>query len=143
MYSCFLYIRGGLGLFENLRPNLVLPTAKTIRTYMNTFNSKLIEGRVYVEELRNYLISRNLPLDIVILEDGTKISEFVEYDAFQNVLLGLVAPLDTNGFPMINFFKANGANDIIKSISNYSKASYIQVIIAKSLNEGIFLIKIF
>jgi len=137
LFSCFIYIRGGLGLFENLRPNFVLPTAKTIRNYIDTYNSKLVEGKVYAAELKQFLISRDLPLEVVVLEDGTKISEYVEYDASQNVLLGLVAPLQTsNGFPKEQFFVANSASDIISSISNYKRASYVQVIIAKSLKEG-------
>lgn len=133
----YIYIRGGLYLFEFFTKNMMFATAKTIRTFMNSYNSKLIEGRIYASELKNFLVNHNLPLEVIIAEDGTKISEFVEYDLNNNILIGLVSPLEeSTGLPKELQFKAFTAQDIYSAIAGANKSSYVQVIIAKCSSKG-------
>lgn len=136
----FIYIRGGLYLYEFLAANLDLPSAKTIQRFIDANNAKLTEGTIYAEELKKFLVERNLPLEVIIVEDGTKITEVVEYDLGQNSLMGLVAPLQiSNGLPIPCYFKALTALDIKDAITTAKKSSYIQVIIAKCDVKGNFI----
>jgi hypothetical protein len=135
--ATYIYIRGGNSLYEQLAENMVLPNLKTVRRFILKFNTKMIEGKIYSNELKDFLISHNFPLEVIILEDGTKVSECVEYDATNKVLLGLVSPLQaSNGLPKENYHTALRASDIIDSILNYAKAGYIQVIIAKCIDKS-------
>jgi len=106
---------------------------------MDNVQLKLAEGIVYEKKLKDFLVTHNLPLEVLIVEDGTKITEFAEYDLSQNILMGQVAPLEkSTGMPKPGFFKANTAEDINKAITETKKASYIQIIIAKADAKGNF-----
>ena len=141
--ATYLYIRGGLSLYEFFSKNMDFPQVITIKRFMDDMQSKLVEGIIYSKQLKEFLVAHNLPLEVLIVEDGTKITEFVEYDLSQNTLIGLVAPLEKlTGMPKPGFFKANTAEQINSAITGAEKASYIQTIIAKANVKGNLFIKI-
>lgn len=79
----------------------------------------------------------NCPLEVAVIEDGTKITEFVDYDLESNCLSGLVAPINcTTGIPDKFYFRASKASEIIEPILNYKKAKYVQVILVKPNKIG-------
>lgn len=138
--AMYFYIRGGKHLYEFLYFNLNLPALKTTQRNMLQHHKKLKEGYLYFDELENFLLSNNFEREVCVMEDGTKITEAVEYDAVEKVLLGLVSPLDNRtGMPSSNAFPARSAKQIIDAIKNNSKATYVQIILAKSSSSGIFL----
>jgi hypothetical protein len=60
----------------------------------------------------------------------------VEYDADSNSLIGLVAPLNSNGLPVKFFFKAESAQQIIENITKGQPANYAIAIVAQPVVLG-------
>lgn len=61
----------------------------------------------------------------------------MEYDKTQNVLVGLVAPLEKHtGMPKVNNFPASTANEIYNAIQNNEKSSIVQVILVQPNNSS-------
>lgn len=127
-----MFIRSGQSFYEMFTKNLVFPEYTTIRKFINVKCMKMIEGKLYFDELKTYLLENNFNLEVGIFEDGTKIVELVEYDLNNNILTGLVSPIDKNtGMPQIYFHTADSAININNSIINYNKSSYVQVILCQ------------
>lgn len=71
------------------------------------------------------------------MEDGTKITEAVEYDAIEKLIVGLVSPIDkSTGLAKEKYFSALSAKQIVDAIQKNPKASYVQVILAKANIAG-------
>lgn len=137
--SMWIFIRAGRSFYEFMRLNTNLPCAKTLERHMLKYQSKLEEGVLDFDGVVEMLKSYNLPMEIAILEDGTKITEVVEYDSTSNVLLELVSPFNpSTGMPEARYFKADSAQNIQNAIEKHIKAKYVQVIIAKPNKIGKF-----
>lgn len=130
--AIYLFIRGGKKMYEFFHSNLNFPSVKTVKRKMLDYRKKLHEGHLYFDELVTYLDSKGYPREVSINEDGTKITEVAEYDAGEKIIQGLISPIDKRtGMPKENFFQALSAKQIVDAITNNSKASYVQVILAK------------
>lgn len=130
--AVYLYIRGGRSLYEFLKLNLVLPSYETLRKQMSLFQKKRIEGKFYFDDLIQHIQTNAYPNEVAIVEDGTKLTESIEYDADSNSILGLVLPIDeSTGMPRVNCFPAETAKHICDAIKNFAKSSYVQVVLAK------------
>lgn len=137
--AIYLFIRGGKKLYDFLHLNMNLPSLKTVRRKMIQYRGKLLEGHLYFDELDAFLTSKGYPREVSIMEDGTKISERVEYDATEKIILGLVSSLQKkSGMPEEKFFSAMTAKQIVDAIQNNKTASYVQVILAKPNVAGEF-----
>jgi hypothetical protein len=77
-----------------LYSNLPLPSISTVQQNMKNNDNKIVEGQLRMSELKDFLVSNNLPLKVWISEDGTRILDKVEYDPQTNQLVGLVLPLE-------------------------------------------------
>lgn len=80
--------------------------------------SNVIEGKLRFEELREYLIDRNLPLRVSLSEDATRIQATVSYDLHTNQLVGFSLPLDENGLPIPFTFMARNSKEIEQHFKN-------------------------
>ena len=99
----------------------------------------MVEGKLYFDELEQFLLRHKLPKSVAIGEDATKITEIVEYCAKTETLTGLVAPFnDRTGMPKQFHFRAENSIQISKHIEKSEKAKYVYVIIATSLHFGKF-----
>ena len=117
--------------------NLKFPEISSLKTFMSQILPTIEENNLHFDELKNYLTVHNYPMEIQLFEDGTKIVEKVEYCPRSNALLGLDAPFNPiTGLPTKNFHKAITAKNIFQSLKNYSKASYVQVILAQPNARG-------
>ncbi|KAE9529664.1 hypothetical protein AGLY_011760 [Aphis glycines] len=123
-------------LYETLHANMnrVLPSITTIFRYLDNTQSKVIEGNFRFNELRVYLIKKNLPLKVWISEDVTRITGKIEYDVKSNEVVGFVLPLK-NGCPLPNAFIASNAKTIAQYFNSVCRANYAYVIMAKPLND--------
>lgn len=91
------------------------------------------DGELRFDELKSFLETHNLSLEVGIYVDGTKINPRVDFHSESNTLTGLVAPLNSaTGLPNIHHFKADTAANIKHAIENNARASYLQAIMAKS-----------
>jgi hypothetical protein len=112
------------------------------------------EGRIYANELLQYLNENQYPLEVGIFEDGTKVAKLnfkpfcklifyflkivsrVEYDAQKNILHGLVLETDPKtGFPS-KILHARTAAEIQKAINERPIAGYVQIILAVPNRTG-------
>lgn len=85
-FSVYLFIVGGRLLYETLHKNMndALPSISTLFRFLDNTQNNVTEGCFRFEELRVFLIKRNLPPKIWISEDATRITGKIEYDAKSN-----------------------------------------------------------
>lgn len=93
---------------------LALPSLSTVNYLMHNKGPAMFEGVPRFEELRIYLLERNMPLTVCLSEDATNIENRVQYDSKKNILVGFVPPLDNNGMPIPLIFKARHAEEIVQ-----------------------------
>lgn len=73
-FCAYLYVTGGRKLYETLSMNLPLPSRRTILNVMDTDCPPITEGEILVDELKQFLMDRNLELEVWISEDATRIT---------------------------------------------------------------------
>lgn len=127
--GCILYLLAGRMAYEILYANLesALPSLTTVRRLMDDETQLFKAGVLRTQELKEWLIKRDLELRVCVAEDQTKIVESIQYNSKENVLDGLSLPLDCNGFPLENPFSAKNAYEIKKAIDNGEVAAYVNV----------------
>ena len=135
LFATYLYTIGGRMLYETLYANLPLPSLTTVSRTINKYNYFIREGQCRAKELKEFLISRNLPLVVWLSEDATRLTGRVQYDKETNQLIGFVLPFDSNGMPIANTCSATSVNKMEESFNNGTIAKLIYVVIAQSLVE--------
>ncbi|KAF0688873.1 Uncharacterized protein FWK35_00037959, partial [Aphis craccivora] len=135
-FSVYLFIVGGRLLYETLHKNMndALPSISTLFRFLDNTQNNVTEGCFRFEELRVFLIKRNLPPKIWISEDATSITGKIEYDAKSNKVIGFVLPLE-NGCPLYDSFPATSAKRITEYFHTGIRANYAYVIMAQSLDD--------
>lgn len=113
--------------------NMHLPSITTVKRHIASNTEQTQEGVLMLESLVKYLRAHNYPLNVVLSEDGTPISPNPEYDARSDSIRGLVAPLDENGMPRQNLFKASSAVKMINDLELYTVGEYLYTIVATPL----------
>ncbi|KAG4068990.1 hypothetical protein HA402_008461 [Bradysia odoriphaga] len=133
MFAGYIKMIGGLLAYETLHANfpLSLPSVSTVNRFITDNGPKIIEGEIRVDELLQYLESRNMPLRISISEDGTRCIPKISYDPKTNQLTGFALPLDSNGMPIVSSFPARNVREIYQHYTNpsnfISSTAYVQM----------------
>lgn len=127
--GCILYLLAGRMAYEILCANLesALPSVATVRKLLDDETQLFKAGVLRTQELKQWLIERNLELRVCVAEDQTKIVESIQYNSKENVLDGLSLPLGCNGFPLENPYSAKNAFEIKKAIDTGEVAAYVNV----------------
>lgn len=112
-----------------------LPSISTLFRYLDNTQNKVAEGNFRFEELRVFLIKRNLPPKIWVSEDATRITGKIEYDHKFNNVIGFVLPLN-NGCPQSDSYPATSAKAIVEYFNSGVRANYAYVIMAQSLIDS-------
>lgn len=135
-FATYLFIVGGRLVYETLYANLprALPSISTVSRYLNEQTALIEEGLLRVEELKNFLIKRNLPMRVWICEDGTKITGRIQYNSENNKIVGFVIPLQ-KGLPIQNHFEANTAKQIFNYFKHETRADYAYLVMAQPLSD--------
>lgn len=131
----FEYLTGGKAHFEYIAKNIATMSIKTIMRHLKQNTVNIQEAKLDVDGLKSYLVNNNLPMAVVLCEDGTRITATVEYDHENDSLSGLVAPLDLNGLPQMGIFPAASPYTIIDDIERYPVGSYAYVQLAVPLSQ--------
>lgn len=92
-FAAYIYMIAGRLSYETLSANLPLSSITSVTRYVCQYRPCIVEGKLRSNELRNYLIAKNVPLVVWISEDATGIVNKVQYDPRTNQLVGLVLPL--------------------------------------------------
>lgn len=135
------YIRNIAGplAYDTLQRNLqsALPSLSAINKYVHKSNCRVIEGILRSNELRLYLQERNLPFVVSLSEDGTGITNRLQYDSTINQIIGFVSPNNPeNGLPVPYSYKARTAAEIESHFKNNSPmASFINVVMAQPMSD--------
>lgn len=135
------YIRmlSGKLAYETLQKNLVsaLPSISTTDRYISKTDGFVAEGVLRLNELLNYLQSRNLPLVVSLSEDAPRMSGRIQYDAKSNEIIGFVLPLENKtGMPIPHSYPARNAQEIFRPFSTDTPiAHFINVIMAQPLAD--------
>ncbi|KAK3918403.1 hypothetical protein KUF71_000975 [Frankliniella fusca] len=118
-----LFLLGGRQLYEILNANLQLPSISTVKLHLN--NTVFIrEGEFRFAALKEFLLKRNLPLQVWLSEDGTQVTGRIQYCPTNNQVVGFVLPVDANGLPVLDSFPATSAR-VIKSYFDENAKSHI------------------
>jgi uncharacterized protein (UPF0333 family) len=135
--AAYVYIQSGKKFYEFFCANFRFPSYKSVLNHLDDFQSKLQEGNIYSQQLLRYLEANNLPKCVAISEDGTKITEIIEYDAKNNILMGFVAPFNQHGMVAFNNYKARSAYEIGSHFERKTPlATNVQVVLAKPIVPG-------
>lgn len=109
--------------YETLYANLPLPSPSSISRYINSSSCIITEGNCRAKELKTFLLSKNLPLVVWLSEDATRITTKIQYDAKSNQVVGFVLPVNANGMPIKNTYKATSLKNIVSYFETGQKSS--------------------
>lgn len=149
MFAAYIKMIAGRLSYETLHANfpMSLPSISTVNRFIADKGPQIVEGEMRTNELLQYLQSRNLPLQISLSEDATRITPKISYDPKTNQLAGFALPLDTNGMPMTSSFPARNIREIQKhytSGTNFvSSNAFVQMAQPIDLNSPPFCFMIF
>lgn len=135
------YIRNIAGplAYDTIQRNLksALPSLSATNKYTQKSNCRVAEGILRANELLIYLKERNLPLVVSLAEDGTGITNRLQYDSTTNQIIGFVLPISpVNGMPVPYSYKARTAPEIVSHFNNESPiASLINVVMAQPISD--------
>lgn len=141
MFMCYIKMLGGSLLYETLHANLptCIPSPSSVSKYIADHGPRIAEGVLRSDELLQYLKKRNLPLVVVVAEDGTRIVGKVCYDHYSNNLVGFSLPLNNDGMPITEQFMARNVAEIeghfMKAGNTVSTIAY--VIMAQPLSKNV------
>lgn len=135
--AAYLLIRDGKKQYNFHSVNMNFPELSTVRKFINREMELMAESILMFDNLKEFLEKRNYKMEVAVFEDGTKISERIEYDLKMNTLIGLVSPFHSvTGLPLANYHQADTALKIINAVNNNAKSSYIQIILAQPNHTG-------
>lgn len=87
--SLLIFLKGGPSTYSLLCEVLPLPSLSSVRQDLGSMEN-VIEGQLRVQELKGFLLSNNLPLDIWLSEDATRCITQVCFVIFLNIFAFLL-----------------------------------------------------
>lgn len=133
----FLFIQGGLSLYNSISAIASIPSSSEIRRAMYDFYPYVSLGQIYAKELKAFLVSRNLELAVGISEDATRVRSHLMYDVQTSSLIGLNPPINSDtGFPNVSEFVIKKPSDVLKLIQKYPRALFLEVIMATPFEKS-------
>lgn len=134
----FLYqfIQGGKEYLKWQRGNTTAPCLRTMQRKLAARAKSITEGEFRLHELIDFLQKNNLPMDIVLSEDATKINGRVEYDYTTKQVRGLVGPMNKEGMPQCHIFKATDPASILRYLNTYPVGRNVYVVMAQPHQIG-------
>ncbi|KAK3929643.1 Exodeoxyribonuclease 7 small subunit [Frankliniella fusca] len=138
LFAVYLFVVGGRIIYEFLQVNLPgsLPSISQVELMLKNASQPVIEGVFRFQELVDFLKKNNLPLEVAISEDGTRIPEKFCYDSTTNQIIGPVLALNDDGIPIPSSHPATSAAMIASHLRNGRVASNGYAIMAQPLQKG-------
>ncbi|XP_058838703.1 uncharacterized protein LOC131694212 [Topomyia yanbarensis] len=129
----YRFIQGGKELYEFDRANTPSPHIRTVQRYLSKSAECSTEGKLMIRELKEYLERNRYPLAICWSEDATRITGGIEYNLNEDKLSGLVAPIGTNGMPIMNLFKCSSPRKVLADIQDNPIGRNVQLCMAQPI----------
>lgn len=145
-FFLYIYLIGGRLCYETLSQNLPIPTIGSINRYLQIEKPEIVEGKLRVEELNNYLEQLGVEKTVWLSEDATGIVSKVEYHPATNQIIGFVLPLNCHGMPIALTYMADSAERIKEyMINNIPRSKLVYLILAQPMKENTppFILSIF
>lgn len=135
LFGSYLLITAGPMVYDFVYSNMqtCLPCQSTLDNFMALSMKPVEEGVLRVDELKEYLISNNYPLEVAISEDGTRLVPKLLYNAKSDQIVGASLPLSANGMPQTNAYPASTAALIARHFATTQAAGNAYVIMAQPL----------
>lgn len=112
LFAVYMYMFSGRSGYETLQSNIALPSISSVTKYLKKNGPNISEGELRGDQLKIYLDQFEIK-HIWLSEDATRIINRVQYNSFNNELIGFVLPLnDNNGMPIKSVYKARSAREI-------------------------------
>lgn len=92
--------------------------------------------------LKRYLVENGYPLAVFLSEDGTRLTQHIQYDSRSKTVTGCVAPLDDRGLLEREYFNASNARVVIEKLesSPVANTAYVQVATPLAPNAASFVL---
>lgn len=135
-FASYLRILCGPLAYETIQQNipLALPALTSTNRYIFNGHAKVIEGRLRIKELSEYLDQRNLPRVVALSEDATRIHGVPQYSSKSDEISAFVLPLDSQGMPTPHNYSARSFEEIYGHFLNGSScAHFVNVIMAQPM----------
>lgn len=137
-FATYFRILAGPFAYDTIQRNsqCALPAISSTNRYIRHTNCGIVEGILRCEELCVYLEERNLPFEVSLSEDATRIEGKVQYDSKTNQLVGFVLPIDSQtGMPIPYSYKARNDSEILHHFAYEEPAHFVNVIMAQPLSK--------
>ena len=138
-FALMTRIIGGRRYYEIFMSNFhgIFPHIRTIDKKLETFQEPIIEGKVYVQELKSYLLLNNCPLEVSLSADATSLIPKVEYNVKLNSMIGFSRPVKENGLPGAEESICDGVARIINAFDKLDKATNVLIIMAQPMSDAV------
>lgn len=139
LFVAYIRMMAGPLAYSTIQNNLkgILPSLSAVNKYIQQYDCRIVEGILRSKELLQYLKERNLPLVVSLSEDGTRITNRIQYDSKTNQLVGFVLPTSSdNGMPIPFSFRARNVREIIGHFNSQSPiGSNVNVVMAQPISD--------
>lgn len=134
--AAYLLLTSGRSAYKFKKANMNLPSLKSVQRHISLHTHDTREGVLMIQPLVKYLETNNFSKVIALSEDGTSLSPNPEYSPRTDSLRGLVAPLDSNGMPILDCFKMTSAEKVIQDLKKYPIGEYLYIVMATPMVVG-------
>ena len=138
-FATALFIYAGPLAYEFLQQNMpeALPSIRTVQRNIHEDYVPLEEGHFRFDELAEHIRHHNGPSVVAIVEDATRVIARVDYDNETDQCVGFVLPIDKNGLPITDSFKAKSFEAISKMFSASTLSRYAYVYMPQPLHNSV------
>lgn len=137
-FASYLFVITGKKSYETLYSNLqdAFPSITTVARHIKSSVDTIKEGEFRFSALKKFLVEGGYPLTVWLSEDATRILGRPQFDEKNNIIVGLVPPLNEKGLPEIFAFPATTAAVIESYFQEYEVAGYAYAILAQPLMDN-------
>lgn len=147
LFCSYVRILSGKLAFETFKANtfVAVPSLRSIDRYIYKERSKIVEGELRSEQLREYLSSQGAIPMVHLSEDATAINGRVKLVRVEESyeVSGFALPLDNNGMPILHSYPARKASEIesffydIETKKEKHPANFANVVMAQPVQKEI------
>lgn len=138
-FASYFRILSGPLAYECIQRNLTgaLPSLSSTNRYIHKSHHRVSEGVLRDDELLLFLESRGLPLYVSLSEDATRIEGKIQYDHFNNQLIGFVLPTNREtGMPIPFVYKARSAEEIVGHFLSAKIAHSVNTVMVQPIGNA-------
>ena len=114
-----------------------LPCLRTVQHIVHSEYKAIAEGDFQFDNLLQHIKQYQAPMVVAVGEDATRVIARVEYDYETGCCVGFVLPVNKNGLPLVDSFRAVSFPAVERMISSNEIAKYAYVYMVQPLGENV------